>query len=91
MLNGVLIESCVLYQPIRYTRLAQVTYHDSYLLGWVKDSCQATKLLPGHPLTCIYTLQKIRSKFDIHRYHFLSLEVPQLAGPRACALAMRSA
>ena len=42
-----------------------------YLLEWVQESCQATKLLPGHPLTYIYTLQKIISKFDIHRYGFL--------------------
>ena len=63
----------------------------TYTLGWVQDSYQATKLLPGHPLRYIYILQKIRSKFDIHRYHSLSLEIPQLAGPRGRARAMPSA
>ena len=60
------------------------------IIGWVQDSCEALKLIPGHPLALIYTLQKARSKFDIHRYHFLSFEVSQPAGPRARARAMRS-
>ena len=29
------------------------------------------QILPGQPLAKIYTLQKVRSKFDIHRYGFL--------------------
>ena len=61
------------------------------ILGWEQDSCQAPKLIPGHPLAKIYTLQKVRSKFDILRYHFLSFEVTQPAGPRARARAMHSA
>ena len=56
-----------------------------------QDSFQAPKLIPGHHLAQIYTLQKVRSKFDIHRYHFLTFEVPQPAGPRARARTMRSA
>ena len=56
-----------------------------YIVGWVQDSCQAPKLIQGH------TLHKVRSKFDILRYHFLSFKVPQQAGPRARARAMRSA
>ena len=41
------------------------------LVGWVQDSSQALKLIPGHPLAQIYTLQKVRSKFDILKYGFL--------------------
>ena len=41
---------------------------------------------------CIKIIVKlVRPKFDIHRYHFLSLEVPQPTGPHARALAVRSA
>ena len=53
-----------------------------YVLGWAQDSCEAPKSIPGHPLAKIYPLQKIWSKFDILRYHYLSFEVPQPAGPR---------
>ena len=57
-----------------------------YTLVWVQNSCQAPKLMPDHPLAKIYTLQKARSKFDIFRYHSVSFEVHQRAGPRTLAL-----
>ena len=42
------------------------SYINKYsLIGWAQDSCEAPKLIPGHPLAEIYTLQKVRSKFDI--------------------------
>ena len=43
----------------------------TYLLGWVQEWCQAPKLITGHPLAKIYTSQKVKRKFGIHRYDLL--------------------
>ena len=63
----------------------------TYIVGWVQDWGRSTILITHVIYTCIFILKLVWSKFNILRYHFLSFEVPQLAGLRARARAMRLA
>ena len=92
-----------LFQTLEYNNTSQ-TSGNLQLTFFLSSDCKAPNqghVLDSSPVLCYqlqfgenlnkYTLQKVRSKFDILRYFFLSLEVLQPARLRVCARAVRSA